>query len=399
VGPFASSLRWLSRALVLFAAALVFVASAAGDVGHDKASIDAKLSQLRGKIAAAEVREGHLKREISSVTSQIRSLEGRVETVSGQLAALRSDLALQQRRLDALAELFKVQTERYSFLRKEYAAALERLNARLVEIYEQGQPSTTELILSSKNLTQLLDQLAYFNAIAKQDKRIVADVGQAKAEVRAQRNRTRHALDRLLAATRTARVREHQVALARDQLLLSQHKLSGARGAKVRALAATQDSRREFVSEADALARQSAQLAARIQSAQGGGNAYAGPSSSGFIWPVAGPVTSPFGMRWGRMHEGIDIAVPYGTAIRAAAAGRVIYCGWEGGYGNLVVIDHGGGLATAYGHQSSIAASCGSDVSQGQVIGYVGSTGHSTGPHLHFEVRVNGAPVDPLGYL
>jgi len=99
------------------------------------------------------------------------------------------------------------------------------------------------------------------------------------------------------------------------------------------------------------------------------------------------------------MHEGIDIAVGYGTPIGAASAGTVIYCGWMGGYGNLVVIDHGGGLATAYGHQSSIATGCGQPVSRGQIIGYVGSTGHSTGPHLHFEVRVNGAPVDPLGYL
>jgi murein DD-endopeptidase MepM/ murein hydrolase activator NlpD len=117
------------------------------------------------------------------------------------------------------------------------------------------------------------------------------------------------------------------------------------------------------------------------------------------IWPVNGPITSPFGWRWGRMHEGIDIGVGYGTPIHAAAAGTVAYCGWMSGYGNLVAIDHGGGLSTAYGHQSSIAVGCGQSVSQGQVIGYVGCTGHCFGPHLHFEVRVNGNPVDPLGYL
>jgi murein DD-endopeptidase MepM/ murein hydrolase activator NlpD len=99
------------------------------------------------------------------------------------------------------------------------------------------------------------------------------------------------------------------------------------------------------------------------------------------------------------MHEGIDLGAGYGTPIAAAAAGTVIYAGWLGGYGNLTVVDHGGGLATAYGHQSSIAAGVGEQVAQGQTIGYVGSTGHSTGPHLHFEVRVNGQAVDPLGYL
>ena len=138
---------------------------------------------------------------------------------------------------------------------------------------------------------------------------------------------------------------------------------------------------------------------ARAATPQGGVTSGAAPSASGFIWPASGPVTSPFGWRWGRMHEGIDIGAPYGAPIVAAAAGTVIYCGWMSGYGNLVAIDHGGGISTAYGHQSSIAVACGQHVDQGQTIGYVGSTGHSTGPHLHFEVRVNGSPVDPLGYL
>jgi murein DD-endopeptidase MepM/ murein hydrolase activator NlpD len=99
------------------------------------------------------------------------------------------------------------------------------------------------------------------------------------------------------------------------------------------------------------------------------------------------------------MHEGIDIAVPTGTPVAAAASGTVITAGWLGGYGNLVVIDHGNGLATAYGHNSGLAVGVGQSVAQGQVIAYSGSTGHSTGPHVHFEVRVNGSPVDPLGYL
>jgi murein DD-endopeptidase MepM/ murein hydrolase activator NlpD len=104
-------------------------------------------------------------------------------------------------------------------------------------------------------------------------------------------------------------------------------------------------------------------------------------------------------MRWGSLHPGIDIAAGTGTPIKAAAGGLALVAGYSGGYGNLIVIDHGNGIATAYAHQSSLAASVGQQVGQGQVIGYVGSTGFSTGPHLHFEVRVNGSPVDPLGYL
>jgi murein DD-endopeptidase MepM/ murein hydrolase activator NlpD len=121
--------------------------------------------------------------------------------------------------------------------------------------------------------------------------------------------------------------------------------------------------------------------------------------SGGFIWPVNGPVTSGFGMRWGRLHAGVDISAPAGTPIRAAAGGRVAMAGWMGGYGQYTCIQHGGGLATCYAHQSSIGVGGGASVSQGQVIGSVGCTGHCYGDHLHFEVRVNGSPVDPMGYL
>lgn len=123
-------------------------------------------------------------------------------------------------------------------------------------------------------------------------------------------------------------------------------------------------------------------------------------TDSGWAWPADGPITSGFGPRWGRMHTGIDIGAPMGAPIYAPTDGVVYSAGYNsGGYGNLTVIEHGGGLSTVYAHQSSILVSAGQAVARGQVIGYVGSTGHSTGPHLHFEVRINGSPVDPMGYL
>ncbi len=150
----------------------------------------------------------------------------------------------------------------------------------------------------------------------------------------------------------------------------------------------------------------SAELAAAIAAAaeRAGGRLDRGasaPTSAGgtLDWPVAGPVTSGFGTRWGKTHEGIDIAVGSGTQVHAAAAGTVIYAGWMSGYGNLVVIDHGNGLSTAYGHNTSLLVGQGAQVGAGAVVAMSGSTGHSTGPHVHFEVRVNGVPVDPLGYL
>ena len=149
-----------------------------------------------------------------------------------------------------------------------------------------------------------------------------------------------------------------------------------------------------------------AQVQAQLQAAQSSEPALpAGPiqgeSSSGFIWPVNGPITSPFCEQraWESCHPGIDIAVPSGTPIRAAAAGTVAIAGPESGYGNYTCIDHGGGVSTCYAHQLSISVSVGEHVSQGQVIGISDCTGLCFGPHLHFEVRVNGSPVDPMGYL
>jgi murein DD-endopeptidase MepM/ murein hydrolase activator NlpD len=123
------------------------------------------------------------------------------------------------------------------------------------------------------------------------------------------------------------------------------------------------------------------------------------PGSGRFIWPISGSLTSPFGPRWGRLHAGIDIAAPTGTAIRAADTGQVVIAGWQGGYGNYTCIRHTRTLSTCYGHQSRILVAPGQTVFQGNIIGAVGSTGNSTGPHLHFEVRINGQPVDPMAYL
>lgn len=120
---------------------------------------------------------------------------------------------------------------------------------------------------------------------------------------------------------------------------------------------------------------------------------------SRFVWPAAGELSSPFGYRWGQLHAGIDIANDIGTAVRAARSGKVLFAGWQGGYGYTIVIDHGAEFSTLYGHLNSISIAEGQYVHTGQLIGYMGNTGNSTGPHLHFEVRINGGPVNPMSYL
>ena len=379
----------LRLALVLVAG-LVLVAPAAGDNSG-------KLSDIQARIAAARAKETRLTRQISDVTVQIRALEGKVGDVSQKLSILEQDLALHQRRLDRLNTLFDFETERLDFLKRQYASVLRQLNLRMIDIYETRDPSLVEVILNSESFQDVLDQIQYLEAIARRDKGIAAAVAGARDQVHVARERTKKIRTRVHSETQVVAVRTQQQRDVKNELLASKSSLSSKRSKQKGALASTRKQEKAFLAEANALAAEDAGIRGQLAAAQGATDTT--PSSQGLIWPVSGPVTSPFGYRWGRLHAGIDIGVPYGTPIHAAASGTVVLAGWTGGYGNYTCIDHGGGMATCYGHQSSYAVSGGAQVSQGQVIGYVGNTGHSFGAHLHFEVRINGNPVDPLGYL
>jgi murein DD-endopeptidase MepM/ murein hydrolase activator NlpD len=391
-----------SLILVLLAAA-----PASGGLYDRKQSIDGELSSVQSKLQQAREREASLSAEIASVTQRIQALEAEVGDVSTKLVALEEDLALHQRKLDALTELYEIQTERLAFLRDQYGVAVKRLSTRLVAVYESGEPSTLDVLIDAQSFSDILDQLDYLSSIAAQDRAIVKHVTGARDHMRVLRERTGKTKARVAAVTRVVKIRTEQTRAVKNQLVARQQGLSAARSARRASLADVREDARHYASEAAALQAQSANVAAQIRSAQATvssspsysqASTDSSPSASGFIWPVGGPVVSPFGWRWGRMHEGVDIAAGYGSPIAAAASGTVIYAGWMGGYGNLIIIDHGGGIATAYAHQSSFAVGAG-PVSQGQTIGYIGCTGHCFGPHLHFEVRVNGSAVDPLGYL
>jgi murein DD-endopeptidase MepM/ murein hydrolase activator NlpD len=386
-------------ALVLVLAVVAAAPAGADTIVERKQSVDAQIAALGERVAATQSREASLRAQVESASTEIRALAQRVSDISVELEPLEHELELRRERLRRLNELFRLQTERLKLLRRQHAIALRRLGDRVDKLYRQEQTDTLSLLLSSASFTDALDVFDYLRRIADEDRRVANEVGAAKNRVRAQRAETRTTRKRHRQETRVVAVRVGQVRALRDRLAASRSGLVAAQAQRQQDLAELSAQEREELAEMEALLEVSATLAAKIQAAQAAGGTGGGPSAAGFVWPVLGPVTSPFGWRWGRMHEGIDIGAPTGTPIRAAAAGTVIYAGWLGGYGNLSVIDHGGGIATAYGHQSSLAAGNGAYVAQGQVIGYVGSTGHSTGPHLHFEVRVNGVPQDPLGYL
>jgi murein DD-endopeptidase MepM/ murein hydrolase activator NlpD len=379
-----------STLFVTLGACLVLAAPAAGDNSG-------KIQQLHAKIAAAQQHEAALNAQIASVTTEIRTLERRVGGVSQRLSLLKQDLALHQRRLDKLNALFAFETQRLVALQREYTHVLNMLNRRLVDIYESRSPSTFEVLLNSKSIEDAVEQLHYLNAIALQDKKITHDVGVARDAMRVVRRQTNKIRGVVQAETRTVAVRTQEQQQLHDQLLASRSNLASARNRKQHALASTKQQEQDWFAEAATLEAQDARIRGQLAAAQGPSDTT--PSSHGLIWPVNGPVTSPFGMRWGKLHPGIDIGVPTGTPIHAAASGTVVIAGWVSGYGNYTCIDHGGGMATCYGHQETIYVHVGQAVTQGQVIGLTDCTGYCFGPHLHFEVRINGTPVDPMGYL
>jgi len=382
--------------------ALSFAASAAGqDIEDEKAAVDARIAALQAEIDAAKQEEGVLTSQLSAVVTELEAAQSAVEEAEGSLDLLEAELATEQARLEELTTLLREQTRRLNRLEDEFRRAVAILEARVRAIYIEEPPDVLSFLVSAASFDDLIDNYEFLNRIGAQDQRIARQVETAKIKAAAERRATADTRRLTAATVSVISARTEEARTVRDELAASRDTLASAHQLKESALANARETREEYLLEVQALAAQSATLAAAIRDAQSraGSTGTGAPSATGFIWPVNGVVVSGFGMRWGRLHEGIDISAATGTPIWAAAAGTVIHAGWLGGYGNLVVLDNGNGLATAYAHASAILVVLGQQVSQGETIALVGSTGDSSGPHLHFEVRVNGVAVDPLLYL
>jgi len=393
--------RWLSSllamSLALLASCLVAVATAPAKSNSEK------LEAVEGKIGAVEEREGVLTSDIESMGDEISALEGQVSALRNQEAVAEEELAAKQVELDKAEAELKKALNRLETLRGRLKRALIVLRERLVAIYTYGSTDITSVVLSAEDYGDMVARTEYFDAINESDSKLA--------------ERVRELRDEAKKLVRIRKVSKLTIEKARDQIAAKQQRLETTRStleSREGALLSARATRRQTLKGIEGERHEHEEVAAEIRSeiaqeiaeATGGVALPAGPmsapSAAGFIWPLEGTVTSGFGYRWGRMHEGIDISVPEGTPIRAVASGTVILLQSEyesGGYGNYTCIDHGGGLSSCYAHQSSFATSVGAQVSQGDVIGLSGNTGNSTGPHLHFEVRINGAATDPLGYL
>lgn len=387
----------------LLAAVAAFVALAFSSAAPAR-DLQSKLDAREAKLAKVRDRKGVLTTTISRYKTRIERLTTEVAALRTREAGVRTRLGAKQAELDRAVAVLGVAQRRLAAMRARLERALVALRERLVAMYETGTPDLLSVILGSHGYNELVDRTEYLNRIHGLDEAVVGRVRDLRDEVRSTVERLRSAKQRIQSARDAIASEERALAGAKRSFQRRQAALVAVRRSREAAL------RRVDSVEGDlegSVAKIQARLAARL-AGTGSAPLPAGPirggNGSGLIWPVNGPVVSGFGYRFGgrEFHQGIDIAVPSGTPIHAAAAGTVIFTesvANSGGYGNFTCIDHGRGLSTCYAHQESFAVSPGQRVAQGQVIGYSDCTGHCFGPHVHFEVRVNGTPVDPMGYL
>ncbi len=385
--------RALDRRLTLLAlGAVVAVGGALWLVaGAPAQDLQSRLDQKQAQLDQAKSREGVLSTTIQRYGDQLDQLRG-------QVATLRNREAIVQAELDRKEAQLKRAKHRLEVLRVRLKRSLEVLRERLVAIYESSSPDTLTVILNSKGFNDLLSRYEYLRRVQSEDTSLAE-------RVRGLKNQTKDTVVTVRAARNEIAAKQAELERTQAELEAREGDLAAAQAKQQQALSQVQASEDQLEGDVSDI---QGEIQAQLQAAQEASAAPAlpagpvqGESSSGFIWPVNGPITSPFCevRPWEACHPGIDIAVPSGTAIQAAASGTVAIAGPESGYGNYTCLDHGGGISTCYAHQASISVSVGQQVSQGQVIGISDCTGLCFGPHLHFEVRVNGTPVDPMGYL
>ena len=363
------------------------------------APLSSRIEQKRDQIAKHKAKEGVLSTTIQGFDTRIDAIQGEISATQRHLSRVQTDLDQQKEKLLEVRNRLEEARDRLARLRDELATARQVLARRLVEIYKSDAPDALTVILDSNGFGDLLERAEFLKRISDQDREITDRVRGLRDKAKDQAVQLADLEEEEQLTAERILYQRDQIAAVENKLVGSRDQLASARADKRGALAQVRESRVALEGDLAALEKEQARVQAALQ---GAGQTFDGPirhGSGALIWPVNGPVVSPFGMRWGRLHAGIDIAVPSGTAIHAADSGRVVLMGWVGGYGNYTCIQHTASMSTCYAHQSSFATSNGASVSQGQVIGYSDCTGHCFGPHLHFEVRINGSPVDPMGYL
>jgi murein DD-endopeptidase MepM/ murein hydrolase activator NlpD len=389
--------------LVLCLASLAVPAAA--DPQDRLNEIDEKRDRLQGRIEASDKRADTLEGSISVLDEEAEGIQSRLSAVNAEIEKLDARISVVQSNLELAQQRYTTLTEELLAIQEDLVASTDSLTERAIESYKAGPGAYVEGILSSDSFAELSDRYEYYETTVEIDSDLVDEIERLNSETDARREQVAEEKERIAdAKLQLEKDRADRVAIQveRQQMLDQQNALIAQKEDVLRGELA----KKSKLEKLDAQLQQDSQdiqaLLSRSSSGGGGSPTYTGGQ---FVWPANGPMTSPYGYRThpifgdSRLHTGIDIGAPYGSSVFAASGGRVVFAGTMSGYGNAIVVDHGGGVATTYNHLSGFSVSNGSGVSRGQTIGSVGCTGYCTGPHLHFEVRLGGSPVDPMPYL
>jgi murein DD-endopeptidase MepM/ murein hydrolase activator NlpD len=377
--------------VVVVLAVLGQMTTAGADPRAERERARERKAQLATELDGLRASEDELTDAIRALDEQMVAQAAEVDGARQAVAAAESEVAEAERRLAETTQRIDGLTE----------AVVERA----VESFIRPGGDPVGDMVQSRDITEAARKQALLAQLAARDDDVIDQLNAAREDVeisRAQADAARRKADERRVETE-ARLNELAATRAEQGRLAADLETRAAEVSdEIAAQARSEAELTRIIQEAEAKA--AAEARRRRQASSGGGGvvgvtADGRVGGGGCIWPTRGTVTSGFGNRWGRLHAGIDVAAPTGTPIWAAKAGTVIFAGQQSGYGNVVIISHGGGLTTLYAHQSQIAASQGQEVAQGDTIGAVGSTGRSTGPHLHFETRYGGSPRDPRGCL
>ena len=348
--------------------------------------LEDQLADLQRQAEEQQAKTNEASAKVESVSERLRQIQEELRVATAEYKEVKGQL-------DSVEDKISDNTELLQKTEADLKVKNKKLQQRVRDIYINGQISYVDVLFGAKDFADLMTRMDVLKRIIKHDYDLIMKVKEEKATVentRAQLEKDKAEAEVLVADAQAKKTKVEDKE-SEQQVLLDQAIYD-------------RDTSERMYEEIMAASQEVANMIRRSQMSSAG---YSGApaGAGGMIWPISGPITSEFGWRThpifgtARFHSGLDIGGDYGMPIYAAAGGTVIYAGWISGYGNAVIIDHGGGVTTLYGHNDSLNVSEGENVAQGQVIAMCGSTGNSTGPHCHFEVRENGEPVSPYGYL
>ena len=362
--------------IIVFSTVVQVYGDSIKDLKNQQQKIQSQIENTKKEIKAMQNKSKDVDNQIKEIDLRVANAASELQNVENQLEIINLEID------DTLLALNEAE--------ENIEEKIDTFNDRLRVMYKNGNAGYLEVLLSASNIKDFLSRQEMIQSIAEYDKELIKYmkeqrdiIEQNKIELEAKRASVEVTKSKLQARKRDL-----------EKVSREKEELMGRLAQDIK----------EFEKEYDKLNNYAKEIESKIVKLQKNTGPYSGGKME---WPVSGHtrISSPFGYRIHpifkvkKLHTGIDIPAPTGTPIAAAAAGTVVYCDWLGGYGKAIMVDHGGGILTLYGHNSAFVVSEGQTVSRGQTIAKAGSTGNSTGPHLHFEVRKNGSYVDPMPWL